>query len=99
MTTLDWRADGQRLATGCYDGVARVWDLDGRALLELRYHTGTYSCYAPFRRPFLNESGAIFSLRWSKNSTYLASASVDGTTIVWDAAVGPPTGFLSCVCP
>jgi len=40
VTTLDWNSSGTRLATGCYDGVARIWDLDGRLVQELTHHTG-----------------------------------------------------------
>ncbi len=29
VTTLDWNADGSLLATGGYDGLARIWSKDG----------------------------------------------------------------------
>lgn len=29
VTTLDWSADGSLLATGSYDGLARIWATDG----------------------------------------------------------------------
>ena len=29
VTTLDWISDGSMLATGSYDGVARIWTKDG----------------------------------------------------------------------
>lgn len=41
VTTLDWRADGQRLATGTYDGQARIWSLRGEPELKLGSHRGT----------------------------------------------------------
>lgn len=31
VTTLDWNADGSLLATGSYDGIARIWSKDGAA--------------------------------------------------------------------
>ncbi|VDD77912.1 unnamed protein product [Mesocestoides corti] len=31
VTSLDWNADGRFLATGSYDGYARVWDTDGKS--------------------------------------------------------------------
>lgn len=29
VTTLDWNGDGSLLATGSYDGIARIWSKDG----------------------------------------------------------------------
>ena len=29
VTTLDWLGDGTVLATGSYDGLARIWTTDG----------------------------------------------------------------------
>lgn len=29
VTTLDWNHDGSQLATGSYDGLARIWGKDG----------------------------------------------------------------------
>lgn len=29
VTTLDWSGDGSQLATGSYDGLARIWSKDG----------------------------------------------------------------------
>lgn len=37
---MNWSPDGTRLATGCYDGVARVWSEHGEVLQELHEHTG-----------------------------------------------------------
>jgi transducin (beta)-like 1 len=40
VTTLEWSFDGQLLATGSYDGVARVWARNGELIHTLRKHTG-----------------------------------------------------------
>uniref|UniRef100_A0A915DF55 Uncharacterized protein n=1 Tax=Ditylenchus dipsaci TaxID=166011 RepID=A0A915DF55_9BILA len=40
VTSLDWNAHGDLLATGCYDGYARVWSTDGRLLYTLGAHKG-----------------------------------------------------------
>jgi WD40 repeat protein len=40
VTTLEWSADGLLLATGSYDGFARVWDRKGTLLHTLRGHNG-----------------------------------------------------------
>jgi hypothetical protein len=40
VTTLEWSSDGKLLATGSYDGVARVWGLNGALVHTLRGHKG-----------------------------------------------------------
>lgn len=40
VTTLEWSSDGQLLATGSYDGVARVWSRNGALVHTLRGHKG-----------------------------------------------------------
>jgi WD40 repeat protein len=40
VTTLEWSTDGVLLATGSYDGFARVWDRNGMLLHTLRGHSG-----------------------------------------------------------
>lgn len=40
VTTLDWSSDGKYLATGSYDGQARVWDTSGNLLKTLNGHRG-----------------------------------------------------------
>lgn len=40
VTSVTWSPDGQFLATGCYDGMARIWDNQGNLKKELKEHTG-----------------------------------------------------------
>ena len=40
VTTLDWNHDGTRLATGSYDGLARIWTANGELASTLKKHTG-----------------------------------------------------------
>jgi len=40
VTTLDWKSDGSALATGCYDGRARVWSKGASLLWTLEKHKG-----------------------------------------------------------
>jgi len=40
VTTLEWSSDGEFLATGSYDGVARVWARNGSLLHTLKKHRG-----------------------------------------------------------
>ncbi|XP_029172738.1 F-box-like/WD repeat-containing protein TBL1XR1 [Nylanderia fulva] len=40
VTSLDWKCDGTLLATGSYDGYARIWTTDGRLASTLGQHKG-----------------------------------------------------------
>ena len=40
VTTLEWSSDGKLLATGSYDGVARVWSRNGTLVHTLKGHKG-----------------------------------------------------------
>ncbi|XP_014663532.1 PREDICTED: F-box-like/WD repeat-containing protein TBL1XR1 [Priapulus caudatus] len=40
VTSLDWNCDGTYLATGSYDGFARIWTTDGRLFSTLGQHKG-----------------------------------------------------------
>ncbi|KAL0481146.1 transducin (beta)-like 1 [Acrasis kona] len=40
VTTLDWSGDGSMLATGSYDGKARIWNSEGSLLCTLDKHKG-----------------------------------------------------------
>mmetsp|Transcript_12527 Transcript_12527/g.23509 ORF Transcript_12527/g.23509 Transcript_12527/m.23509 type:complete len:794 (-) Transcript_12527:131-2512(-) len=40
VTTLEWSSNGEMLATGSYDGVARVWSRTGAIVHTLRGHIG-----------------------------------------------------------
>ena len=40
VTTLDWNGEGSMLATGSYDGAARIWDAEGNLVNVLSKHKG-----------------------------------------------------------
>nr|CAI5860173.1 unnamed protein product [Callosobruchus analis] len=40
VTSLDWNCDGSLLATGSYDGYARIWTTDGHLASTLGQHKG-----------------------------------------------------------
>ncbi|CAK1548469.1 unnamed protein product [Leptosia nina] len=40
VTSLDWNCDGNLLATGSYDGYARIWTTDGKIASTLGQHKG-----------------------------------------------------------
>jgi len=40
VTTLDWNSEGSLLATGSYDGHARIWNEQGKLVMTLQRHKG-----------------------------------------------------------
>lgn len=40
VTSVNWSPDGQLIATGCYDGTARIWDCNGALKMVLLRHSG-----------------------------------------------------------
>jgi hypothetical protein len=69
---VDWSPDGALLATGSWDGTAKVWDAAGASEpITLKGHTA-----------------GVFSVAWSPDGARLATGSVDCTAKVWDAADG-----------
>lgn len=89
LTALHWSPDGNLLAVGSYDSVLRVCTVTGqlyfshaqhkvRMLLHILQHI--CEVLIPSRR----EKGPIFAARFSESGRWLLTASLDGTTCVWD---------------
>ncbi len=73
VSAIDWRADGQAVATGGSDGDVRVWDpATGQTLLVLAGGHG----------------GSIRDVAWSPSEDRIASSASDGSICVWDVATG-----------
>jgi len=69
--------DGRVLASGSYDGTARLWDVATRHRIGSQLTGGT---------------GPVMSVAFSLNGKTLATASGDGTMRLWDVATGHQTG-------
>jgi WD40 repeat protein/DNA-binding XRE family transcriptional regulator len=91
VNTIIYSADGKRLLSASYGGVAKVFDAEtGEELLALRGHSGRVfnvaespGCVQPPEAPFA----------WC--STHLATASDDGTVRVWDISPAGNTELLT----
>ncbi|KAF8167462.1 WD40 repeat-like protein [Crassisporium funariophilum] len=68
LTSLNWNPEGTLLAIGSYDSVLRVCTSQGSIYFSHPQH----------------QKGPIFATRFSKNGAWLLTASLDGTTCLWD---------------
>ncbi|KAK7426210.1 hypothetical protein QQZ08_007239 [Neonectria magnoliae] len=72
VNSVVFSADGQRLASGSYDGTVKIWDIaTGACIQTLEGH-----------------SGLVNSVVFSADGQRLASGSGDETVKIWDAATG-----------
>jgi WD40 repeat protein len=77
-----WSPDGRRIATGFrFSRAVRLWDVnnEGRQLLTFALLSVVQS-----------KSGRVNGLSFSPDGRYLAAASENGTTEVWDTLTGRP---------
>jgi len=59
VTTLDWSCDGLQLATGSYDGIARIWSKEGQLQKVLQAHKGPIFSLKWNRKGDLLLSGSV----------------------------------------
>ncbi|KAF3835651.1 hypothetical protein F7725_028209 [Dissostichus mawsoni] len=109
VTSLDWNSEGTLLATGSYDGFARIWTKDGNLASTLGQHKGPiFALKWNKKGNFILSAGVdkvkqeVFTpaldVDWQSNNTF-ASCSTDMcihnevNAIKWD-----PTGNLLASC-
>ncbi|MFO1486846.1 MAG: protein kinase [Verrucomicrobiota bacterium] len=66
--------DGRHLATGCSDGVVRIWNLDSKEV----------------ERQFIGHQRNVLWVTFSHHGRWVASAGEDGNAFVWELATGQP---------
>lgn len=92
VTSLDWNSDGTLLATGSYDGFARIWTEDGKFLIPLvlskmdfmseqlvtvKLSSLCFPISGNLASTLGQHKGPIFALKWNKKGNYILSAGVD----------------------
>jgi len=71
---------GNRLATGCNDGILRIWDVaKGTPLKTINAHVQTMP---------QNIQNPIYAVLWTPDHKQIFTASYDKTIKLWDAAAG-----------
>ena len=72
VTSVAFAPDNRYVASGCEDGIARIWDVtSGRMLQSLIGHTGT-----------------VEKVAFSPDGHTLVTASRDGTALIWSVGSG-----------
>lgn len=72
ITSLDWRPQGDLIASGCNDYTVKIWNVVAKKVINtLKGH-----------------KDSIWSLVWSPDGNTLASGSIDGTVRLWQTATG-----------
>jgi WD40 repeat protein len=82
VTSVAWSSDGQNLASGCYGGLVRIWDMaTGKLASTLDDHT----------------QQRVSSVAWLPDSEkkLLASSSADHTVLLWDLETETPMYTLA----
>ncbi|KAA0718932.1 F-box-like/WD repeat-containing protein TBL1XR1 [Triplophysa tibetana] len=88
VTSLDWNSEGTLLATGSYDGFARIWTKDGNLASTLGQHKGPiFALKWNKKGNFILSAGVdkneVNAIKWDPTGNLLASCSDDMTLKLW----------------
>ncbi|RXM30517.1 F-box-like/WD repeat-containing protein TBL1XR1 [Acipenser ruthenus] len=88
VTSLDWNSEGTLLATGSYDGFARIWTKDGNLASTLGQHKGPiFALKWNKKGNFILSAGVdkneVNAIKWDPTGNLLASCSDDMTLKIW----------------
>ncbi|HLG64607.1 MAG TPA: hypothetical protein VKY19_21895 [Ktedonosporobacter sp.] len=81
VVALDWQPRGSYIASAGGDGTVQVWHADTKQQLS------TYRDH-PWLLPQVNWPPTIYTVAWSPDGLYLASAGVGKNVFVWNAITG-----------
>ncbi len=81
VVALDWQPQGSYIASAGGDGTVQVWHAD------TKQHLSTYRDH-PWLLPQVNWPPTIYTVAWSPDGLYLASAGVGKNVFVWNAITG-----------
>lgn len=84
LTSLDWTRDGALLAVGSYDATLRICTAAGELYYTCKQHKVSFHFEFLFHVSHGCFKGPIFATRFSKSGQWLLTASLDGSTCVWD---------------
>ncbi|ETE70819.1 F-box-like/WD repeat-containing protein TBL1XR1, partial [Ophiophagus hannah] len=96
VTSLDWNSEGTLLATGSYDGFARIWTKDAPALdVDWQSNNTFASCSTDMCihvcklgqdkpiKTFQGHTNEVNAIKWDPTGNLLASCSDDMTLKIW----------------
>jgi WD40 repeat protein len=79
VDSVAYNNDGTQLATGCHDGIVRIWDMTKPQPAVLKAINAHVTPAPP---------SAVYAVVWSPDGKQVVSASFDHTLKLWDAASG-----------
>jgi WD40 repeat protein len=111
VSAVAFSPDGQMLATACYDGMVKVWDVSGHAgqvnsivfnqdgtLLLTASSDHTIKVWDAITRKSsfsLPQADVVWQAVFSPNGSQIAAALNNGTAVIWDATSGKTLFTLS----
>ena len=75
------------VATGCYDGSARLWSPGGALLCSLAGHDGAVTAVSLLPPPSIPGTGAAADAMSSASGCTVVGGGHDGTVRTWDVAM------------
>src|SRR5207302_302475 len=75
VDAVSFSQDAKSLATGCHDGILRIWDIEKATPKAINAH-------------IMPAAAPIYCVAWSPDGKQLVTGSLDHSLKLWDAAGG-----------